>query len=518
MLKVGQFLSKIAHTIQHYDLLHSGETVLVGVSGGPDSVALTLCLQKLSAQFNLNLILVHINHSLRGREADTDEEFVKELATRLGLKLICRRINVLAAQRRYQTSIEATARILRYRTFVSVAKKMQASAVALGHHQNDLAETVLLQLLRGTGMSGLAGFSAKVTIDGIRFIRPFYDTSRDEIMQFLVHQGADYRLDSSNLDRRFLRNKIRLELIPFLEKHYNPNIIKTLCRTGEIVAREDEYLERVALQIFELLKKAGTQQFKILSLKFLQQLHPALLRRVLRLWSQELLQTYTPLSFSEIESIITLINRGETGKYVLLANRLLIYRVYRFIIAHILPARKTPGRYPEKAITRAIKQILQKHLLQLGYNFITIPKNLSYTLTVKALRKLSKRKTICLGKHHLIISKTHEKQNDTLSYALNLNDFTGKFEFRTPQQGDRITLQDSTKPLNRYLSDKKIPQQLRQNVLILCYEKNVLWIPGITKMANKKLRRSANEIVYFTLVKRCDDAGRIKTLKIEEGR
>lgn len=505
MLKVGQFLTKITHTIQHYDLLHSGETILVGVSGGPDSVALTLCLQKLAAQFNLNLILVHINHGLRGREARRDEKFVRKLATRLGLRFICRRINVISAQRRLQTSIEATARILRYRTFVTLAKKLKASAVALGHHQNDLAETVLLHLLRGAGMSGLGGFSAKVTFDGVRFIRPFYEVSREEIMQFLRHQSAYFRLDLSNLDRHFLRNKIRLELIPFLKKHYNPSIIKTLCRTGEIVAKEDEYLEKIVLQLYESLKKTNTHPLNLLFLKFLQQLHPALLRRLLRLWTQELMHSPQSPSFAEIESIIALVSQGQTGKYVLLGNRLLIYRDYRFIIARVLPPLKTKGRYPEEAITRAITQMLQKHLLQLGYNFIMVPKNLYYSLPIKGLRKLSKEKTIRLGKYRLKISKTHEKQNDNLSYALNLNDFTDRIELRTPQQGDQITLQGGSKPLNRYLSDNKIPQQLRQNVLLLCHNKNVIWIPGITKTANKKSRKSTDEIVYLTLVK-CDDS------------
>lgn len=505
MLKVGQFLTKITHTIRRYDLLRSGETILVGVSGGPDSVALTLCLQKLATQFNLKLILVHINHGLRGREADKDEKFVRKLAARLGLRLICRRINVISAQRRYQTSIEATARILRYRTFVALAKKLKASAVALGHHQNDLAETMLLHLLRGTGMSGLAGFSAKVTFDGIRFIRPFYDVSREDIMDFLVRQSAEFRLDSSNLDRHFLRNKIRLELIPFLKKHYNPNIIKTLCRTAEIVAREDEYLEKIVLQLYESLKKTNTQPLNLLSIKFLQQLHPALLRRLLRLWTQGLMHSPQPPSFAEIESIIALVSQSETGKYVLLANRLLIYRDYRFIIARVLPPLKTKGRYPEEAVNRAIKQMLQKHLPQLGYNFIMVPKNLCYSLPIKGLRKLSKGKTIRLGKYQLKISKTPEKQNDNLSYALTLNDFADKVELRTPRHGDQIILQRGTKPLNRYLSEKKIPQQLRQNVLLLSRNKDVIWIPGINKMANKKSRKPTDEIVYFTLVK-CNES------------
>lgn len=498
MQKISKFVSKVKRTIEKFGLINPGETVLLGISGGPDSVALTIFLYGLSLKSKLKLVLLHINHKLRGKEAEEDERFVRELAKELELKLICRHINVHKYQRKEKTSLEETARRLRYQAYVASAKKIKAPVVALAHHKDDLAETVLMQLLRGSGRTGLLGFAPKIDIDGIRVIRPFYEVCRPEIMGFLSEFNVGFRLDSSNLDRRFLRNKIRLELIPLLSKEYNPNIVDTLFRTAEIISAEDEYMEKIAIQVYELCAKSKTG-VNIVSVKFLSGLHLAILRRFFRYWIQELLNKSLPPTFAEIEELIHLLGSKEPGKFLLLQNRLLVYRDYYHLIADSLPPKKTPGRLSSATLNLAIKELLKKNLPQLGYSFFVVPENFYLTLSNKELNNLSTSKQISILNHQLELSPQEPEKtaDDKFTYILELAPEIDEVSFCTPEAKDVVKFRGGAKTLLRYFIDKKIPNPLRENILLLCHKNRVLWIPGIDKFPCPRATGEKSKLIYF---------------------
>lgn len=228
---------KVKAAIRQHGLLRGGERVVVAVSGGADSVALLHLLWRWQQELGLSLHVAHLNHRLR-REAEEEAEFVRRLAQDLGLPVTVGEEEVRRQVRRGE-SLEDVARRVRRRFLLEVAKAAAADKIALGHHANDQAETVLLHLLRGSGPSGLAGMAWQQG----PFIRPLLAVTRAEIEAYCAENALPYLHDPSNADPVFLRNRIRWELLPLLAAHYNPNIVAALGQTAAILAEEDRYLE-----------------------------------------------------------------------------------------------------------------------------------------------------------------------------------------------------------------------------------------------------------------------------------
>lgn len=234
-------LAKVLSLSSEHSLLTPGDTVVAAVSGGADSVALLDILLSLSG-LRLNIIVAHLNHSLRGDESDEDERFVAELAASRGLPFECERADVRSLSLRDKLSLEDAGRRARYDFFDRTAVRYGARSVALAHHADDQAETVLLRLLRGAGVTGLAAMSPRR--DG-RYVRPLLTLSRSEIEGYLHARKISFRVDSSNTDTVFTRNRIRHELIPALSR-FNPEIARRLAVTADLLAADDEVLEAVA--------------------------------------------------------------------------------------------------------------------------------------------------------------------------------------------------------------------------------------------------------------------------------
>ncbi len=254
-------------------MLAGGETVLVGVSGGADSVALLHCLLTLAPALGLRLHIVHVNHGLRA-EADVDQAFVEELARRWGVPVSVERVAVPTAS---SQSLEAAARAARFAAFRRAAREAEASRVALGHTADDQAETILMRLLQGAGPRGLAG------IPPVRgpYIRPLIEARRPEIEAELRRLGMDWREDSTNLDTKFLRNRIRHDLFPFLAASFHPRIVETLCRAGALIRALVTEIETLAARELDRLAVRRSQEM-LFSLAELRSLPPAVGEEVLR--------------------------------------------------------------------------------------------------------------------------------------------------------------------------------------------------------------------------------------------
>ncbi|HEY6874408.1 MAG TPA: tRNA lysidine(34) synthetase TilS [Geobacteraceae bacterium] len=235
----------VLKTIRAHSLFDSGDTVVVAVSGGADSVALLDILVSLE-QFRLSLVVAHLNHTLRGDESDDDETFVRLLAARYGLPCEIGRADVRSASRREKLSLEEAGRVARYAFLREVAARYRANAIAVAHHADDQAETVMMRLLRGAGTAGLAGMAPK---SGERLVRPLLGVTRAEIEAYLLSRGMSYRNDSSNTDTSFLRNRVRHELLPYLAT-YNPSVRGRLVAMADVLAADEELLEEVTAAAF----------------------------------------------------------------------------------------------------------------------------------------------------------------------------------------------------------------------------------------------------------------------------
>ena len=213
--------------------LSTDRLYLIALSGGADSIALALMMKEQ----RLNVLALHCNFHLRGEESDRDEQFVRDFCHKHAIPLEVCHFDTLASASQHKTSIEMEARDLRYRWFAQRAQALDAEAICVAHHKDDQAETLVLNLIRGTGLKGLAAMHPDRIVNGLRIIRPLLDITKKEILQYLARMGQDFVTDSSNLERDALRNRIRLDLMPML-RQLNPNITDCLARTAHNVRLE----------------------------------------------------------------------------------------------------------------------------------------------------------------------------------------------------------------------------------------------------------------------------------------
>ena len=273
---------RVARAVRQHKLFRPGDTVIVGVSGGADSTALLELLGDLPG-FAPRLVAAHLNHCLRGRHSDEDEEFCRSLAVRHAIPFESRRTDVAELAGRLGLNLEDAGRRARIAFFDEVRLKWGATAVALGHHADDQAETVLMRLLRGAGPDGLVG----ITYCNERgYIRPLLEISRPEIEGFLTERGVTWREDASNRDTAFLRNRIRHELLPFLEQ-YNPAVRERLAATAALLADEDDLLKRPTEETFAQVCTRDNDAW-VCDIGKLAGQPPAMRRRVLRLMLERL--------------------------------------------------------------------------------------------------------------------------------------------------------------------------------------------------------------------------------------
>ena len=277
----------------------SGGKVVIGVSGGPDSVCLLNALYKLKSKYDLQIIVAHVNYGLRGKDSNLDEKLVKDLAEKYSLDLEIKKIQ----NTRYKildTKSEEELRTIRYNFFEAVRKKHKADQIAVGHNLNDQVETVLMRILRGTGLRGLGAIRfatrrgptarSKRNADGPLLIRPLLNIPRKEIVAYLRSNKTPYRIDKSNLSADFTRNKIRNKLLPELEKTYNPNVQETLYKFSVSAADDYDFISHYAQEWLKVNK--------LLRVSSLNSLHPSIRREVLR----QAIEKHNP-NLREIESV-----------------------------------------------------------------------------------------------------------------------------------------------------------------------------------------------------------------------
>jgi tRNA(Ile)-lysidine synthase len=304
--KENSFLAAVEATIRCHHMIEPGDTVLVGVSGGPDSVALLHSLVAIRANWPVRLAVAHLNHQLRGTTADEEAAFVERLASSLEIPCEIGSKDVKSFSAENRLSIQEAARQLRYAFYDEVAARFGAQKIALGHQANDNAESIIMHLLRGTGPRGLAGIPP---VRQGRIIRPLIDINRKQILGFLKRRGVKHLQDDSNDDPKYLRNRIRHGLLPSLEGHFNPKIILNLGRLASILRDEEDLWDKIVGDSYKNLVLVQTADRITLSNPGLARLHPALLRRLIRHTVLSLRNTLKGLGHNHVEAVARLIGR-----------------------------------------------------------------------------------------------------------------------------------------------------------------------------------------------------------------
>lgn len=301
---------QVVRAIRSRTLLQPGQSVLVAVSGGPDSVALLSILHDLAAGWKLSLTVVHGNYGLRALESDEDASFVAALCRRLNVPCLVRPLHAREREPGAASSLQARARELRYRLFRDLAKELPVDRVALGHTADDQAETVLLRMLRGTGLRGLAGMPH--TREHL-FIRPLLGATRQEILSYLAAVGLSYRIDSSNAKSLYLRNRVRQEVLPLLES-LAPAITRLLAREADILRADDQLLDRLAARSLRRVIQRRDPSTIVLDRAAFRRQPTALQRRMLRLAIRALAPASAGPRSDQVLSILASLATKQSGK------------------------------------------------------------------------------------------------------------------------------------------------------------------------------------------------------------
>ncbi len=414
------------------DMLNKGimpeKSVLIGLSGGADSVALTYIIHKLSLKYGFRVYTAHLNHMLRGEDADRDAIFCCEFAKSLGIPHYEKSVNVSSVSQETRESEEVAGRNARYNFFNEIMENVGIELCATAHHKNDCAETVIMNFLRGSGISGLKGIPYKRD----KFIRPMLGISREEIEKFCQDNGLSYVTDKTNSETKYTRNKIRNLLIPYLQKEYNPNLVDTITQNAEVIGYDNDYLDKIADEEFKRIENNSIE------ISRLENMHIAIAMRVVRKMIEKI-TGLTDISARHIKDILSL---KDTGKSICVKDDVVARVEYgRLIIDHY-----------------------EKECESFSYN-INIGERvrideLGYTVTVEPVTSINEK-----GKW--------------VSY-MTLPEGDSEIIIRNRREGDIFKPKgmDGTKKVKDYMINKKIPRAMRSRTGIIEINGEIAWVIG----------------------------------------
>ena len=302
---------KVLETIKKYNLIEKGDSIVIGVSGGPDSICLLNILDSLKDELGIRIYVAHVNHMLR-EEADTETEYVKSFCKKIGIECFCKKIDIEDISKKEKLGTEEAGRNERYKFFDEILQKTNSNKIATAHNSNDKVETVLLNILRGSGISGLKGIEP---IRENKYIRPLIEIERKDIEEYCNENKLEPKIDKTNLESIYKRNKVRNDLIPYIEKEFNPNIVKTINRLSEVATEENEYIERIVEKEFNNLKIIQGNEIA-LDLKKFNNLELVIKRRVILYTISKVIGNTVGIEKVNIDEIVKLCSNNIGNKYL----------------------------------------------------------------------------------------------------------------------------------------------------------------------------------------------------------
>ncbi|WIF95661.1 tRNA lysidine(34) synthetase TilS [Caminicella sporogenes] len=462
-------IEKFLNTVNKYNLIEKGEKIVIGVSGGPDSICLLHLLWRIRNEYDLKLFVVHLNHQFRGSEAEEDAEYVKKFSDNLGIKPYIFSIDIASYSKKKGITFEEAGREWRYRLFDDVAKKEGASKIAIAQNKNDQAETILMRLMRGAGLEGLTAIDYK---RNEKIIRPLLNITRREIENYCLYYKLNPRIDKTNLETIYTRNKIRLELIPYIEKNFNSNIIDTLCRTADILRDDRDYLNKMTNEIFNEISQICNNGISLDTNKF-RTLHISMQRRVIRKAIEKLKGNLKEIGLVHIEKVIELVKNYKVGLRSDLPGHIIVELGYNSI---------NVKKQNEK---------IQSRLGEFEYSI-----KIGESVYIKELNSIVEssiisKEDICFcGKNMIFIDMDKVK---------------GDLIIRNRKNGDRFVPlgMKGSKKLKDFFIDKKVPKDYRDRIPIVCDEQGIIWVVGYRMSEKYKINSDTVKVIKLVYKEGC---------------
>ncbi|HOF05354.1 MAG TPA: tRNA lysidine(34) synthetase TilS [Syntrophales bacterium] len=486
-------LNKVRAAIEGNEMLRCGDRVVVAISGGPDSVALLAVLQMLAGEYGFALTAAHLNHGFR-IESGAEERFVTEFCASRGVPLDIDQAEISGPQGVPGKFNEDLARKVRYAFLERTARKRDANRIALGHHLQDQAETILMNLLRGGGSEGLKGM---VPVRDRRYIRPFLNVRRCEIIEFLEKHGLNYVTDRSNEEIKYLRNRIRHELLPLLRNRYNRNIESTLARTAAVLREEDAFFRQEVQQLLESWEIAATPEGVCLDVEKMRALPVALCRRVVKHLLTSCAGREQGIFFNHVHSVMGLISSPHPSGTVHLPYALEAKRDYGRLV--VVP-RGHAGKIDDfnYQVTIPGDLLISETGDHLDLRFLEVsPREFcpgKESEDRQSAEPMESRGSLCSG--------TDRAGGATLVPVTGYLDYERiglPLQVRNMRFGDRMRPlgMNGTKKVKDIFIDRKIARDERRRLPFLIAGGRIVWIPGAGPDQDCKITPATRKILQI---------------------
>ncbi|HBG7267662.1 tRNA lysidine(34) synthetase TilS [Clostridioides difficile] len=451
---------KVLSTINKHNLIQKGDKIVLGLSGGPDSVCLLHVLNRLKKDFNIEIYAAHLNHQIRGIEAQKDALYVSKLCEDMGIIFFVKSINVPKYCENEGLSLEEGARKLRYEMFYEIKDKIKANKIAIGHNLNDQAETVMMRIMRGTGLKGLKG------IDYIRdncIIRPILDVERNEIEEYCEAYNLNPRIDKTNLENIYTRNKIRLDLLPYMKDNFNSNVIESIVRMSNSLKSDNDYIEKEAEAKFREVSNIKEKGFVEINLDDFVCLHDAIKVRVLRNSIKHILGDTNFVDQRHIEDIMSLEDNSKVNKMLTLPRNIFVYR-------------------KKDSIILTNEEIVNEEI-EFYYN---VPSN--GFIKIKELKQIIETQVMSIDRYKSM-------KLDNSSKGFDFNKVKGGIVIRSRRQGDKIKLAMGSKKVKDLFIDLKIPREERCKIPIITDSEGIICVGDYKISENYKIDENTKEVL-----------------------
>jgi len=438
----------VIRTIEEHKMLNTGDRVLVAVSGGADSVCLLHVLNSLKSELNIKLYVAHLNHMIRGEEADNDQRFVESLCKNLGIKCFVKKTDVPALAKSLGLSEEEAGRKARYDFFYEIKNEIKINKIATAHNKNDRAETVLMRIIRGTGLDGLTGISYN-RVDGV--IRPILDISRENIEKYCKENELNFCTDSTNSDNDYTRNCIRNKVLPYLKENFNTSIVETLVRFSDIASKDAEFLNAYATRLYERINNPmPSHKPNALHIESLGMLDYSIKARLIRIAAKKSVGDDIKLEYKNVTDILKLAEK-ETGAGIDLPSGLRVENSYGWLVFINKNEEKEAKILPEDSLYIDVEPLN-------SYYIENIKRDITLKLVDPAIYKKNERELL-------------------LDYDM----LEGKrLVIRNRLNGDKMVCfsDGRTKKIKSIFIDAKIEKKDRDKIPLLCADNEVVAIIG----------------------------------------
>ncbi|MDQ0151288.1 tRNA lysidine(34) synthetase TilS [Eubacterium multiforme] len=449
--------------IEENKLLSKGDKVLVGLSGGPDSVCLLHLLNTIKDKYALEIGAAHINHMLRGEEAMIDEEYAKNLCESLDIKFYSIRLDINKIAKDRGVSTETAGRDERYKFFNDVKNKEGYTKIATAHNANDQAETILMRIMRGTGLEGLGGIP--VEREGL-YIRPILFLEREFIEKYCSDNNLNPRIDKTNLENIYSRNKIRLDILPYMKKNFNNDVVKAINRMSLLLQEDNEFINNEAIKAFN--KYCSVKNNEIIINRELFDEEKAIITRVIRKSLTTISKSTYDFEMKHIKEVINLKDIG-TNKRVDLPNGIYAENIYGEI--YIKEKDSLINKNNECSEVRIKKEDLNGLKIDFLGCLIEFEVNL-------------KEKNLKFNNNDLIKYFDYDKINEYVT-------------LRKRKNGDRIVPlgMSGSKKLKDIFIDMKIPKDYRDNIPVIQFDDEIAWVVGVKTSNTYKVNKTTKKIM-----------------------